>query len=458
MKKSNPLWRRQRLVVAAVLAAGTGYGCGAPGDAPGGALGTGGHGGASQSGGSTGDGGRGGSGGESAGASGTGGGAGATMGSGGATDSDGGETAGGTDAGSTEGTGGAPPGPVMGLGPWTGKDNVAASQKPPGGLAANQVPMFVSIGFDDNQSAGGMNGLTGMFRELVNPKGSGQAETFDGAPVRATFYMTSTYGSNGSVLASWQTAFKDGHEIGDHTVTHPHGLHSSESQWQSQIKGCFDFLTSKVKVPAAEVIGFRAPFLEYNAATFTVLSSLGFHYDCSIEDGYQPEMDGTNYMWPYTLDNGSPGYEIILMDPDLQYAPIGKYPGLWEMPDHPVIVPPDEECAKYGVPSGLRAKIKARVDYFGIEDGKMTGLDFNMWDEFKMSEAEFLATLKYTLDLRLKGNRAPFMFGGHSVYYGGGGKLSVLTEFVKYAISKPEVRFVPLSKILDWVRNPAALH
>src|SRR5204863_593211 len=141
---------------------------------------------------------------------------------------------------------------------------------------------------------------------------------------------------------------------------------------------------------------------------------LGFWYDCSVEDGFQPAMDGTNYLWPYTLDGGSPGVQVIL-ERDQRYKPIGKYPGLWELPDHPVIVPPDAECAKYGVSTGLRARVKAVVSKFSVDDGKATGLDYNVWDEYKMSNAEYLATLKYTLDLRLRGNRAPFMFGGHSV-------------------------------------------
>src|SRR5687767_3494655 len=42
--------------------------------------------------------------------------------------------------------------PPAGLGPWTGNDDVPASQQPPGGLRPDQVPMFVSFGFDDNPS------------------------------------------------------------------------------------------------------------------------------------------------------------------------------------------------------------------------------------------------------------------------------------------------------------------
>ena len=60
-------------------------------------------------------------------------------------------------------------------------------------------------------------------------------------------------------------------------------------------------------VTEEDIFGFRTPFLKYNNATFEALQAEGFVYDCSIEEGYQPDHDGTNYYWPYTLDEGSPG-------------------------------------------------------------------------------------------------------------------------------------------------------
>lgn len=72
-----------------------------------------------------------------------------------------------------------------------------------------------------------------------------------------------------------------------------------------------------------------------------------------------------------------------------------------------------------------------------------------------------------TLDQRLEGNRAPFMLGMHTDEYSS--KFSAETkatnrerqeaveEFVEYAISKPEVRFVPYRSILDWMRWPVPL-
>ena len=80
---------------------------------------------------------------------------------------------------------------------------------------------------------------------------------------------------------------------------------------------------------------------------------------------------------------------------------------------------------------------------------------------------EVVATLKYTLDLRLEGNRAPFMFGAHSDTYSSEGESTpgatleerqeAIEEFIQYALEKPEVRIVPIRDILSWMRDPKPL-
>jgi hypothetical protein len=408
-----------------------------------------------------------------------------------------------TGGGAQAGTGGKPGGggsagsavPASGLGPWTGKDDVPPSASPPGGLRPTQAPMFVTFGFDDNGYSGleGTNGTGGMtwagdlFRPLVNATGAGKPRTYDGQPARATFYVTAIYGamwiseSNAYVKRAWHTLLVDGHEIADHTLSHNHGDQWDEAMWTTEIQACIDVLTRPfdpmemnvspdatkgIGMPASDFFGFRTPFLEYNGNTFAAVRKLGFWYDCSIEDGYQTDQDGSNYFWPYTLDHGSPGHDVIVSWGDGK-QPIGKYPGLWELPANPVIVPPDAECAKYGVPSGLRSRLKALQSWFDADSGKITGLDYNLWVQFKMSKAEFLATLKYTLDQRLRGNRAPFAFGAHSDIYSSkytaaegatvAERQQAMEELLHYALSRPEVRVVPVKKILDWIRNPDPL-
>ncbi len=379
-----------------------------------------------------------------------------------------------------------PPGVCTdGLGPWTGTDNVAPSASPPCGLAPAQVPQFVAIGFDDNAYSGlegsaGTGGLTWATEML------GARQNPDGSDVHASFYMTSVYieqwqsESPTFVKRAWHTAMTEGHEIGNHTRGHMHGDQFSAATWQAELSACISELakpfdpnesnfspdaTKGIGMVAADIVGFRTPFLEYNDATLSTVKALGFHYDCSIEDGYQYDQDGTNYLWPYTLDNGSPGHEILVKWGSK--APISGHPGLWELPDHPVIVPPDDRCAEYGVTPGLRGRLQALQSWFDVESGKITGFDYNLWVSFRMTKAEFLATLKYTLDLRLAGNRAPFMFGAHTDYYSSKytavpnatlqERQQAIEEFLDYALAKPMVRVTSNKAILAWVRNPVPL-
>jgi hypothetical protein len=197
----------------------------------------------------------------------------------------------------------------------------------------------------------------------------------------------------------------------------------------------------------------------------------GMSYDCSMEEGWQTDQNGTNYNWPYDLDAGSQIDATILgwgyAETSVPRDPVGSHPGLWEMPVHPVVVPPDYRAAEYGIPVGLRAKIKAKADYFDEPTGKWTGLDYNMMQLAPMTRAEVVATLKYTLDLRLKGNRAPMMWGGHTDYYSSvngsfnpaqislADRRAAIEEFLEYALSLDDVRVVPVKDILAWVKDNA---
>jgi len=211
------------------------------------------------------------------------------------------------------------------------------------------------------------------------------------------------------------------------------------------------------------LFGFRAPYLEYNDAAMAALPAAGLWYDASIEEGWQEEQDGTNYNWPFTLDGGSPGHDV-LVEWGLK-EPLGSHPGVWSMPAYPLIAPPDDACAEYGIAPGLRAKLKALADWFDEASGKITGFDYNLWVLFEMTGPEYLAVLEYTLDQRLAGNRAPLLIGAHTDYYSSKytappnatleERQAAMEGFLDYALAKPEVRVRPYKAILDWVRNPS---
>ena len=138
-----------------------------------------------------------------------------------------------------------------------------------------------------------------------------------------------------------------------------------------------------------------------------------------------------------------------------------------------IVVPPDSVASQYGFTPGLRDRMHTVHDYFDTNDGKITGIDYNLWVDandggFAMSKDEFLATMKYTLDQHLAGNRTPMMFGAHSEQYSSKytypprataeERQQALEEFINYALSKPEVRIVSNKQILDWIRNPVPIN
>lgn len=347
-----------------------------------------------------------------------------------------------------------------GLGPWSGTDHVPASQQPPCGLAPAQVPMFVSIGWDDNGQPGGMSWAV----DLLEGRG------------KNTFFITCSYAQT----AAWQAAYQAGHELGNHTVTHATDRGVGLERWRQELRDCNAFLTDMVGVPADEIAGFRTPFLKYDDDTLSVVQELGFQYDTSIEEGYEwndsanggagGPMNGTDFYWPYTLDDRSPGHTTqVEWGEGLQE--IEPHPGLWELPVYAVVVPPDEVAAQYGIEPGLRAQLKTRQSWFDVEGGLITGFDYNLWAStsvggFAMTKDEVVATLKYTLDQRLAGNRAPMLFGAHTDYYvaswnanASGApteaeRRAAIEEFLDYAQTKPEVQIVTYKHVLDWVRNP----
>jgi hypothetical protein len=351
------------------------------------------------------------------------------------------------------------------IGNYNYTDHVAWSQSPPGGLSPSQVPMFVQIGFDDNQRSGlatsppsGMTWATNFFRNLKNPAGSGEAATFDNTPVRVSFYSNTTYISSGfvedpvMVKKAWRTAVTDGHETGNHTHSHSDGSGFSVSQWQNEMNANNDWLTrpfvaneppftvgSGIGASLGAIEGFRTPFLAYNNNMLTAAKNVGFTYDVSIEEGWQLSDEGTNFNWPYTLDNGSPGSAAI-------GKPVGNHSGLWELGAAPFVLPP------------------ALRDELGLS--KITGLDYNLFVSANLTKAQALAILKFTLDQRLASNRAPLLVGGHTAIYTSDVSLpnttpqqrrEVIQEFVSYALSKPQVRIVTAKNIITWMRSPATL-
>lgn len=405
------------------------------------------------------------------------------------------------------------------------------SKSPPGGQKAADVPQFVALTSDDNfgneaayQPVGGLQDYLDLLKNWKNAPYPPDATTPDGSPVRMTLFLTALYmdpqwNRTSNALPIWKTAFAAGHEIANHTHAHHNGgswvpgmeRNSANTdafpsdkdnccgardwdirQWKAEIKKANDMLLG-VGVAQAELIGFRAPFLAYNDAMFSSLTALGYQYDSSIPNCFAPDDDGTRCAWPYTLDEGSP--DADMMTARFGWAKVGKHPGLWEAGPTTFFIPDDSLATRYAFKAGLRQRIasamkkskavlangrsmKGRFHYptvFDPNTGAFSGLDYSLLMDAKVSPAEMLAVLKYTLDQHLAGNRAPFILCTHSFLYAfderipnRSGELNnpdtptlairearwaALKAFLQYAHAQPAVQIVPVKDIIAYMNN-----
>ena len=350
-------------------------------------------------------------------------------------------------------------------------DYVTPSSLPPHGMTVSNSPQFVVLGFDDNTMSEGINWALALFNNKKN---------HDNSKALASFYMN-TAGLDeyieddpATLLTAMQSLKNSSHEIGNHTYDHHQGLNESQirelslTQWNSKLADGETKLLNPVGVAQSDITGFRSPYLLYNQNTLDVLKSRNYLYDCSIEEGYAQKYNGTNFRWPYQLNEGSPGHnESWYGNPENEdYISIGAVEGLWELPVYVLMIPKDSECSQYGISTGLWSRITALMPY--LSDYKITGFDYNLWNLARLNKSEVLGILKYNLDLRLSGNRAPLTLGVHTQYYTDSWSSNApnanttqmreaISEFIEYALSKPEVRITTADKVIKWCQNPTAL-
>ncbi len=368
---------------------------------------------------------------------------------------------------------------------------------PPSGMEVSRAPQFVFFTSDDvslsglpgSGGEGGLHFLTELFAGRRNPAGAGSTETFDGSPLHFTLFVNTFFldlpasgeAARGRisrdnpvfVKRAWKEAVDAGHEIALHTHSHPHGAAFSVDQWRAEIRKNIDYLTrpwdvgetsehpnaaSGLGLAPGDILGFRAPYAEYNDNALEAAAREGLAYDSSVEVPGQEGSGRADQEWPFRLEKTwSSGGPVL-----------GPHPGLWEIPIYDYVVPPDGDCLRYGLTPGFRARLKAVQAYFRPSNGEITGMDWNLLQEFRMSPDEYLAVLKYSLDLHLAGNRCPMIVGLHTDLYSDkrpahegesspAARREVIRKFLEYALSKPDVRVVSCRELLSWLKNPHPL-
>ena len=356
--------------------------------------------------------------------------------------------------------------------------NLAPDTLPPASLPIKNTPQFIFIGSDDQNSLAGLENILNMLKDYKNPQGIGQKATFDGEPVRFSFFSLTTR-KNPAWMGLHQRAFNEGHELGLHTHSHPYISSKQEAidQYSRNLNEFTEVIISDTgdtisAFDASIFKGARSPYLYVSDWVFDAIDALNLRYECSLEEGMDTTIISPNgFVWPYTVDGGASSGWIYLSDV-MKSVPnrLSSHPGKWEIPAYPLFFIPDSLKEKYGITrpqydenrynNEIFIKHSGRGELGVSPDGKkMSGLDNDAWSIQNWTGDEFAMTLLYNLEMRLAGNRVPLAFGIHSNYYTDEypDRLSGLKKFIDIALTFPEVRFVTGSQLIDWMENPVGL-
>ncbi len=201
------------------------------------------------------------------------------------------------------------------------------------------------------------------------------------------------------------------------------GRYISQNAWKGAIQLSEEQLDDYLGVSVAKgnCFGFRAPRLEVSSGLYFALNELGYLYDCGMEEGYEMNVNGKNYLWPFTLDNGNPNASYqrsIGVTPSVDSMPAG----LWSIPSNVFICHPDYRKQTYDSHKSINDAAPDGHELESFEEwvasgAKITGYDFNMYILWGMTAEAWLETMKYNTQLRLDGNKAPLHYGAHTDYY-----------------------------------------
>jgi len=273
------------------------------------------------------------------------------------------------------------------------------------GQSLSTMPQFVLLSID--------GAITPGAYDLYRPLGKYRSP-IDGCPLKATWYVNvaqapgGTPGTKCDIVAGLR---RSGHEI----ATRTYG--QSKTPTKDQIIGAVDWLNETCGVPREEMRGFRTPLLAFDQSTFDNLANLSFTYDSSIADAELNSADGTNNLWPYTMDNG---IAQSCMASGGTCNQTKSNPGLWEVP------------------------------LWRMRDEDDTLLLAVDWFEEEKTVTE---TLTRNFDKKYSGNKAPFpisLSASNLV-----DNIGELTAWIDDTLSTyDDVFFVTTHELLEWMRNP----
>lgn len=140
---------------------------------------------------------------------------------------------------------------------------------------------MVSLTFDDGSAA-----FYADTRPLLDARGSEGFKTTQYIPTKG---LTSPVDPWMMTTGQIETLASQGHEIGSHSISHPHLTGAGDDALRQELAGSKALLDSLPGVPS--IVSFAYPFGEYDARTIAAASAAGYTSARSVEEGYNTKLD-----------------------------------------------------------------------------------------------------------------------------------------------------------------------
>jgi len=181
-------------------------------------------------------------------------------------------------------------------------------------------PQIIYLTYDDAFTA---YAEEHFYRGIFN----GTYKNPDGNPIRATHFLSAQY-TDFTLVNQY---YKMGHEMASHSITHRSNIDYwkglNVDGWSDEALGMRKMITQFAAIPAEEIKGFRAPFLQMGGdEMFTALERDGFGYDCSWVSRNYGYLDLDKGLFPYSLDYAT------VQDCEIKPCPSCEYNKLWVQP------------------------------------------------------------------------------------------------------------------------------
>lgn len=135
-------------------------------------------------------------------------------------------------------------------------------------------------------------------------------DIFREAGGKATFYMIGEQIEANRAVA--EAVHAQGHEIGNHTYTHPHLTQLEISEAAEELRSTDALIRS---ITQEEVVTFRPPYFDADDAILELADELGYATIGALNGGARDwEMPGTDFILEQTRDHLLPGSILLFHD------------------------------------------------------------------------------------------------------------------------------------------------